>query len=117
MSNSSLQAKIKYNSFTIWEFNSENIIQLKDGSILLFTSSQILHLNKIFNIAILIDFRKEYFTRSIKQLKNDKILVCNKNLYELDIKGKTLKKIHFDENKMIFYDIIQLITHNNIVTF
>ena len=123
MSNSSLQAKIKYNSFTIWEFNSENIIQLKDGSILLFTSSQILHLNKIFNITILIDFKGEYSTRSIKQLKNDKILVCNKNLYELDIKGKTIKTIYFSEKNMTFYDIIQLkngeiigITDNNIVT-
>ena len=84
----SLQTKIEYKSFFIYEFNSENIIQLKNGSILVFTSNEIFHLNKILNKSTLIDFHREYSTRSIKQLKNNKILFCNEKLYEIDIKKK-----------------------------
>ena len=109
MYNLSLQTKIEYKSFFIYEFNSENIIQLKNGSILVFTSNQIFHLNKILNKSTLIDFHREYSTRSIKQLKNNKILFCNEKLYEIDIKKKEIKEISFSEKLDIkIYDIIKL---------
>ena len=108
MSSLSLQTIIRYKDYNIYEFNSENIIQLNDGSILVYTTSQILRMNGIFNITLLKDFQEPYSTRSIKQLKNNKILFCNQNLYELDIKTKEINKIPVSKKDINIYDIIEL---------
>jgi len=63
-------------------------------------------LNKSYNLSTLIDFKKEYDTRCIKQLKNGKILFANKELYQIDIKTKKIIKIPASDNDI--YDIIEL---------
>ena len=124
MTNLSLKTKIEFDhkEDTIWgsfDYNNKvyNPIQLKDGTILIYTNEDITIFSKNLKHKKLISFSNEYVVNDnsiviskIKQIKNGKIFCCVKNLYIFEIKDNNIintKKIIFPDDEYI-YDIIEL---------
>lgn len=100
MTNINLQTKI-----TLSLEKKCSLLQLKDKSFILYTTDEVLLFNKnlTFN-NLLFNTEKEEYTNitSIIQLKNEKILCCNNNLYIFTIKSN--KKYEYKRIKMKNFD-------------
>ena len=124
MTNLSLKTKIEFDplensSWGSLDYNNKvyNPIQLKDGSIILYTNEDITMLSKNLKQKELISFSNEGVVNEnspviskIKQMKNGKIFCCVKDLYIFEIKDNKIinaKKIILPDDQYI-YDIIEL---------
>ena len=86
-------------------------MQLNDGSILLYTQTDIMQLKRNFFLKKLKSYKYGNIT-NVKKLKNGKILVCNGDLYIYSLKSKkmdskTLKMPNFNKKEILF-DIAEL---------
>lgn len=122
MINLCLKTKIEYdpNENSCWgSFRYNNImynpIQLKDGSILIYTNDNISILDKNLKQKELISFsniddENSIIISKVKQIKNGKILCCAKDLYIYEIKSNNIinsKIIKLPDDEVI-YDVIEL---------
>lgn len=108
---------------TIIDYNSENdgfdfdyksteynILQLKNNSILIYTTNIVTILHNNLQQKILISFDKKELITSIKEIQKEKIFCCVKDLYVLSIKSNEItnkEKILIPNNEII-YDVIKL---------
>jgi len=87
-----------------------NLLLLKNGSILIYTTNNIIISNKSLQLKNLISFNKDEVITSIKEIQKGKIFCCVKKLYVLSIKSNTIinkEEILFENNEII-YDVIKL---------
>jgi len=87
-----------------------NLLLLKNGSILIYTTNNIIILNNSLQLKNLMSFNKDEVITSIKEFENRKIFCCVKKLYVLSIKSNTIinkEEILFKNNEII-YDVIKL---------
>ena len=117
MSQLSLKTVIDYdledNTFD-YSFNYKNpaynILQLSNGSILIYTNNNIYILNNNLQQKKLISFNKDEIITSIKEIQKEKLFCCVKDLYVLSIESNTIinkEKILIPNNEII-YDVIKL---------
>ena len=114
MNNINLQTKIKFKCF-----QDSSVLQLKDGYFALYSKDLLILFNNNLLSKIITFYDEDdddgYFTqdvKSVKQLKNGKILCCNHHLFIInnDIKSDEVKKIEIsktEENEK-FLDVEEL---------
>ena len=117
MSQLSLKTVIDYdledNTFD-YSFNYKNpaynILQLNNGSILIYTNNNVIILNNNLQQKQLISFNKDEIITNIKEIQKEKLFCCVKDLYVLSIESNTIinkEKILIPNNEII-YDVIKL---------
>ena len=96
----------------------QSFLQLNDKTFIIYARNEILHFFKNLNWEVIYSC-KDYFLSNItnmKQLKNGKILCCNKDLYIYETKPKIkkmkiIKMPNFNEGEIIL-DVIELKNRN-----
>ena len=87
-----------------------NLLPLKNGPILIYTTNNINILNNNLQQKKLISFNENEIITSIKEIQKEKLFCCVKDLYVLSIKSSKIinkEKIVIPNNEII-YDVIKL---------
>ena len=87
-----------------------NILQLNNGSILIYTNNNVIILNNNLQQKKLISFNENEIITSIKEIQKEKLFCCVKDLYVLSIESSKIinkEKILIPNNEII-YDVIKL---------